>query len=95
MYSCDIFTNFGGHFVFEFLVGKRQNRAWHRADLESAYPNCVGTTACQILLKNALTNFKNGPRLYSILSITVKKICVHFYYLGVGLWLGTDALFRR
>ena len=37
MYSCDIFTNFGGHFVFEFSVGKRQNRAWHGADLESAY----------------------------------------------------------
>ena len=45
MYSCDIFTHFGGHFVFEFLVGKRQNRAWHGADLESAYPNCVKTTA--------------------------------------------------
>ena len=45
MYSCDIFTNFGGHFVFEFQVGKRQNNAWHGADLESAYPNCVKTTA--------------------------------------------------
>ena len=45
MYSCDIFTHFGGHFVFEFLVGERQNRAWHGADLESAYLNCVKTTA--------------------------------------------------
>ena len=37
MYSCDIFTNFDGHFVFEFSVGKRQNRALHGADLKSAY----------------------------------------------------------
>ena len=58
MYSCDISTNFGGHFVFEFQVVKRQNRAWHGADLESAYPNCVKTTACQILLTNALTSQK-------------------------------------
>ena len=52
MISCDIFTNFGGHFVFEFRVGKTQNTAWHGADLESAFPNCVRTTACQILLKS-------------------------------------------
>ena len=45
MYSCDIFTHFGGHFVFKFQVGKRQNGAWHGADLESAYSNCVKTTA--------------------------------------------------
>ena len=56
--SCDIFTNFGGHFVFEFCVGKTQNIAWHVADLESAFPNCVRTTACQILLKNALPSLK-------------------------------------
>ena len=57
-YSCDIFTHFGGHFVFEFSVGKRQNSAWHGADLESAYPKYVRTTACQILLKNALPSQK-------------------------------------
>ena len=32
--------------------------AWHGADLESAFPNCVKTTACQILLKNALPSQK-------------------------------------
>ena len=56
-------SNFGGHFVFEFCVGKRQNRAWHGADLESAYPNCVRTAAYQILLKipQQVKNNKNGP----------------------------------
>ena len=58
MQNCDIFTNFGGHFVFEFQVGKTQNIAWHGADLESAFPNCVRTTACQILLKIALPSQK-------------------------------------
>ena len=53
MQNCDIFSNFGGYFVFKFWVGKTQNIAWHGADLESAFPNCVRTTACQILLKNA------------------------------------------
>ena len=32
--------------------------AWHGADLESAFPNCVRTTACPILLKNALLSWK-------------------------------------
>ena len=39
-------------------MGKTQNIAWHGADLESAFPNCVRTTACQILLKNALQSQK-------------------------------------
>ena len=49
---------FGGHFVLQFWKGKTNNRAWHGADLESAYPNCVKTTACQILLRNALQTLK-------------------------------------
>ena len=69
MYSCDISTNFGGHFVFEFGVGKIQNRGWHGADLESAYPNCVRATACQILLKNALPSEK-----FQKWALTIKQI---------------------
>ena len=49
---------FGGHFVLQFWKGKTKNRAWHGADLESAYPNCVKTTAWQILLRNALQTLK-------------------------------------
>ena len=56
--SCDIFTNFDGHFVFEFCIGKTRIIAWNGADLESAFPNCVRTNACQILLKNALPSQK-------------------------------------
>ena len=48
MHSCDIFTNFGGHFVFEFYVEKGQNRAWHGADLESAQ--------CELCKNNCMTN---------------------------------------
>ena len=36
----DFICYFGGHFVFQFWKGKTKNRAWHGADLESAYPNC-------------------------------------------------------
>ena len=42
--DCDFICSFGGHFVFQFLKGKTENRAWHGADLESAYPNCVKIT---------------------------------------------------
>ena len=44
--------------LFLNFVGKEQNIAWHGADLESAFTNCVRTTACQILLKNALQSQK-------------------------------------
>ena len=51
MYSCDILSNFGAILFLNFEWEKRQNRAWHGVNLESAYPNSVRTTACQILLK--------------------------------------------
>ena len=50
----DYICYFCGHFVLQFCRGKTKYRAWHGADLESAYPNCVKTTAWQILLRNAL-----------------------------------------
>ena len=50
----DFIRYFGGHFVLQFWKGKTKNKTWHGADLESAYPNCVKTTAWQILLRNAL-----------------------------------------
>ena len=37
---------------------KLKNRAWHGADLESAYPNCLKTTAWQILPRNALQTLR-------------------------------------
>ena len=46
------------YFVLQFWKGKTKNRAWHGADLESAYPNCVKTTAWQILLRNALQTLR-------------------------------------
>ena len=54
----DFICYFGGHFVLQFWKGKTKNRAWHGADLESAYPNCVKTTAWQILLRNALQTLR-------------------------------------
>ena len=42
----------------QFWKGKTKNRAWHGADLESAYPNCVKTTTWQILLRNALQTLR-------------------------------------
>ena len=54
----DFICYFGGHFVFQFWNGKTKNRAWHGAYLESAYPNCVKTTAWQILLRNALQTLR-------------------------------------
>ena len=44
--------------VFKLWVGKTQNITWHGADMESAFPNCVRTTVCQILLENALPSQK-------------------------------------
>ena len=54
----DLICYFGGNFVLQFWKGKTKNRAWHGADLESAYPNCVKTTAWQILLRNALQTLR-------------------------------------
>ena len=54
----DFICYFGGHFVLQFWKGKTKNRAWHGANLESAYPNCVKTTAWQILLRNALQTLR-------------------------------------
>ena len=54
----DFICYFGGHFVLQFWKGKTKNRAWHGADLESAYPNCVKTTTWQILLRNALQTLR-------------------------------------
>ena len=54
----DFICYFGGHFVLQFWKGKTENRAWHGADLKSAYPNCVKTTAWQILLRNALQTLR-------------------------------------
>ena len=54
----DFIWYFGGHFVLQFWKGKTKKRAWHGADLESAYPNCVKTTAWQILLRNALQTLR-------------------------------------
>ena len=54
----DFICYFGGHFVLQFWMGKTKNRAWHGADLESAYPNCVKTTAWQTLLRNALQTLR-------------------------------------
>ena len=73
-------------FCFQILSGKRQNRAWHGADLESAYPNCVRTTACQILPKNALTSQKfqkwdltNGLKLRCVFFL---NLCLRVYQLN-------------
>ena len=46
----DFICYFGDHFVLQFWKGKTKNRAWHGTDLESAYPNCVRTTAWQIVI---------------------------------------------
>ena len=89
----DFVCYFGGHFVSQFWKGKTKNRAWHGADLESAYPNCVKTTAWQILLRNALqilrmplfekwalTNTILGPnrfRLYFVNMIINIKLLVN------------------
>ena len=54
----DFICYFGGHFFLQFWKGKTKNRAWHGADLESAYLNCVKTTAWQILLRNALQTLR-------------------------------------
>ena len=54
----DLICYFGGHFVLQFWKGKTKNRAWHGAYLESAYSNCVKTTAWQILLRNALQTLR-------------------------------------
>ena len=54
----DFISDFGGHFVLQFWKRKTENRAWHGADLKSAYPNCVKTTAWQILLGNALQTLR-------------------------------------
>ena len=54
----DFICYFGGHFVLQFWKEKTENRAWHGADLESAYPNCVKTTTWQILLRNALQTLR-------------------------------------
>ena len=62
MYSCDILSNFGGILFLNFEWEKRQNRAWHGT-------NCVRTTACQILLKNALTSQK-----FQKWDLTIEKI---------------------
>ena len=54
----DFICSLGGHFVLQFWKGKTENRAWHGADLESAYPICVKTTTLQILLRNAFQTFR-------------------------------------
>ena len=54
----DFICYFGGHFVLQFWKRKTKKRTWHGADLESAYPNCVKTTAWQILLRNALQTLR-------------------------------------
>ena len=56
--NCDFICYFVVHFVFSNLKGKPKSRAWHGAYLESAYPNCVKTTAWQIVLKNALQSLR-------------------------------------
>ena len=88
----DFICYFGGHFVLQFWTGKTKNRAWHGADLESAYPNCVKTTAWQILLKNALQTlfWKMGPDYwkhavhslpaYDVFSQSGLKLIFLFFY---------------
>ena len=88
MQRCDILTNFGSHFVFEFWVGKIQNRAWHGAYLESAFPNCVRATACQKLnlLKKCLNKSeisKMGPDY--MLNYTKCISQCHYIYNGLNL----------
>ena len=48
MYSCDIFTHFGGYFVFEFCVGKTESSlAWGR----------FGISISELCKNNCMTNY--------------------------------------
>ena len=69
----DIICYFGGHFVLQFWKGETKNRAWHGADLESAYPNCVKTTTWQILLRNALQTLR--MHLFEKWALTTSTEC--------------------
>ena len=87
----DFICYFGGHFVLQFWKGKTKNRAWHGTDLESAYPNCVKTTAWQILLRNALQTLtmplfeKWALTIYSYHDYTVKYVPGKIYYICHGI----------
>ena len=70
----DFICYFGGHFVFQFWKGNTKNRAWHGADLESAYPNCVKTTAWQILLRNAWQTLRMP--LFEKWALTISRLTI-------------------
>ena len=58
----DFICYFGALFVFQFWKGKTKNRAWHGADLESAYISELCENNCMTnSTKKCLANFKNAP----------------------------------